>query len=179
MLKKAPGKHTYATGGIGTSPHLSGEMFKQATGVEMPHVPYRGSAPTMTDIAAGQVGFAIDGVAVSAPMIEAGQLRGLAATAPRRVQRFPQVPTTAEAGLEGLTVSSWFGLVAPGGTPFQILHRLRDAALAGMSAPEVQRAMRAASAEQVASTPEAFDGFISAETSRYRLLAARTRISIE
>jgi tripartite-type tricarboxylate transporter receptor subunit TctC len=174
-----PGEIAYGSSGVGSVQHVAGELFAAAVGAEFTHVPYRGSAPTMADIAAGQVGFAIDGVAVSAPLIEGGQLRALAATSERRVARLPEVPTLAEAGVPGLVVGSWFGLVAPGGTPREVVQALRDAALAAMEAPEVARAMQAASAEKIASTPEEFARFIAAETGRYRGLAARTRITIQ
>ena len=177
--KRRPGALTYASSGVGSVQHIQGEQFCAAAGVEMVHVPYRGSGPTMTDIAAGQVHCAIDGVAVSAGLRQAGGLRAIATSAPRRVPSLAEIPTLAEQGIEGVTPGSWFGLVAPGGTPAAIIGALQRACAAVLPAPEVQRAMQTAAAEPSAGTPEEFLAFLRAERQRFRALAARARISLD
>ena len=174
-----PGAITYASSGIGSVQHVQGEQFAAAAGVAVVHVPYRGSGPTMTDLAAGQVHFAIDGAAVSASLIEAGRLRALATSAGARIARFPDLPTLEESGVPGVAPGSWFGLLAPAGTPPAIITVLQRAAAAALPTPEVERAMRNASAEPGGTTPRSFADFIQGEIERYRELAARTRISID
>jgi tripartite-type tricarboxylate transporter receptor subunit TctC len=177
--KRKPGSITFASSGVGSVQHIQGEQFCLATGIEAVHVPYRGSAPTMTDIAGGQVHWVIDGVAVSAPLIEAGALRALGTAAPQRIGRWPEVPTFAEQGVQGVVPGSWFGLMAPAGTPPAIIAGLAQASTAALALPEVMRAMRSASAEPGGLSPEEFTAFLAKETDGYRALAARTRISLD
>ncbi len=143
------------------------------------HVPYRGSAPTMTDLAAGQVDFVIDGVGVARPLMEAGKLRALATSNARRVAALPDVPTLAEAGIQGVVPGSWFGFVAPASMPAETVRTLREACVAALAAPEVVRALANASAEAVGNTPDEFRGFVQAQIAGFRDLAMRTTISME
>ena len=115
--KANPGKLNFASSGSGTSIHLSGELFKVMTGVQMTHVPYKGSAPALTDLVGGQVQLMFDNLPSSLPHIKAGKLRALAVTSARARRALPDVPTVAESGLPGFEASSWFGLLAPAGTP--------------------------------------------------------------
>jgi tripartite-type tricarboxylate transporter receptor subunit TctC len=177
--KRQPGVITFASSGVGSVQHIQGEQFCAATGIEAVHVPYRGSGPTMTDIAGGQVHWAIDGVAVSAPLIEAGALRALGTAAPTRIARWPDLPTFAEQGVEGVVPGSWFGLMAPAGTPPTVVASLAQASTAALALPEIIRAMRSASADPGGLSPEEFAGFLANETAGYRALAARTRISLD
>ncbi|MBV1796718.1 tripartite tricarboxylate transporter substrate binding protein [Siccirubricoccus sp. G192] len=177
--RRRPGMLTYASSGVGSVQHVQGELFAAAAGIELVHVPYRGSGPTMTDLAAGNVSMVIDGVAVSAPLVESGRLRVLATSAARRLPRYPDLPTLAESGLEGVVPGSWFGLLAPAGTPPAIVQALARAATEALPTPEVARAMERASAEPGGLSPEEFAAFVRAEDARYRALAARTRISMD
>ena len=115
--KANPGKLNFASSGNGTSIHLSGELFKMMAGVQMTHVPYKGSAPALQDLVGGQVQLMFDNLPPSLPLIKAGKLRALAVTSATRAPALPDVPTVAEAGLPGFEASSWFGLLAPAGTP--------------------------------------------------------------
>src|SRR5438034_5972010 len=115
--KANPGKLNFASSGSGTSIHLSGELFKVMTGVQMTHVPYKGSAPALQDLLGGQVQLMFDNLPPSLPQIKAGRLRALAVTSATRAPALPDVPTVAEAGLPGFEASSWFGVLAPAGTP--------------------------------------------------------------
>ncbi|WP_149536053.1 Bug family tripartite tricarboxylate transporter substrate binding protein [Siccirubricoccus phaeus] len=177
--KRRPGVITFASSGVGSVQHVQGEQFCMATGIEAVHVPYRGSAPTMTDIAAGQVHWAIDGVGVSAPLIEAGSLKALGTAAPRRIARWPSLPSFAEQGVEGVVPGSWFGLMGPAGMAPGLVAALAEAAVAAMAGPEAQRALTSASAEAAVEGPEAFASFVANETAQFRALAQRTRISLD
>src|SRR5690349_12578544 len=119
--KANPGKLNFASSGNGTSIHLSGELFKTMTGIQMTHVPYKGSSPALTDLIAGQVQLMFDNLPSSLQFIKAGKLRALAVTSLERSSALPDVPTLAESGLPGFEVSSWFGVLAPAGTPNDII----------------------------------------------------------
>ena len=173
------GALTFASSGVGSVQHVQGEQFCAAAGMRGVHVPYRGSAPTMTDLAAGQVDFVIDGVGVARPLMEAGKLRALATSNARRVAALPEVPTLAEAGIQGVVPGSWFGFVAPSSMPAETVRALRQACVAALPAPEVARALANASAEAVGNTPEEFRGFVQAQIAGFRELAKRTTISME
>jgi tripartite-type tricarboxylate transporter receptor subunit TctC len=131
LAKAKPGELAYASAGNGTSQHLSGELFKKMSGVDMIHIPYKGSAPAVTDLIGGQVQLMFDNIPSSLPQVRAGKLRALAVTGPRRSPVLPDLPTISEAGLPGFSITSWFALFAPAGTPAKILLRLnREAAKA-------------------------------------------------
>jgi tripartite-type tricarboxylate transporter receptor subunit TctC len=170
---------TFASSGVGSVQHIQAEQFCAAASIRAVHVPYRGSAPTMTDLAAGQVDFVIDGAGISAPLIEAGRLRALATANARRIARRPEVPTLAELGIGGVLPGSWFGLAAPAALPAPVSRALRDAAAAALPTPEVARALDNASAEGVGSRPDEFRAFVQDQIARFRELARRTSISME
>ena len=117
LLKANPNKYTFASSGNGTSQHLSGELFKSMAGVEMQHIPYKGSPPALQDVVAGQVTMTFDNITTAWPLAKAGKLRALAVTTAKRSAIAPDVPTLAEAGLPGFEIGSWQGVFAPAGTP--------------------------------------------------------------
>ncbi len=152
--KAAPGKFTMASSGNGTSIHLSGELFKQMTGVEMRHVPYRGSGPAVNDLIGGQVDVMFDNLPSSIEQVRAGNLRALAVTSARRFPTLPEVPTMAEAGVPDFVVTSWQGFAFPAGTPRPVVDRL-NAALKRLAEDEaVQRRFLDVGATIAWSTPE-------------------------
>ena len=136
--KANPGKLNFASSGSGTSIHLSGELFKVMAGVQMTHVPYKGSAPALQDLLGGQVQLMFDNLPPSLPQIKAGKLRALAVTSATRAPALPDVPTVAEAGLPGFEASSWFGVLAPAGTPPAIVAKLHGALMTVMKDPGVR-----------------------------------------
>ena len=144
--KANPGKLNFASSGSGTSIHLAGELFKTMTGLSMTHVPYKGSAPAITDLLGGQVQLMFDNLPSALPHIKAGKLRALAVTSAQRASALPDVPTVAEAGLPGFEASSWFGLLAPGrhaeGRRREAERRGREVARVAGSAGEARRAGR-------------------------------------
>ena len=139
LAQKHPGKMNFASAGIGTTPHLSGELFKSLAHVDMQHVPYRGTGPAMQDLIAGHVQVLFDLLPTSLPQIEAGQVRALANAGATRARSLPDLPTVAEQGVPGFDTSSWFGLVAPAKTPKPVLDKLIAAVKQAIQAPDMMR----------------------------------------
>ncbi|HLS55632.1 MAG TPA: tripartite tricarboxylate transporter substrate binding protein [Zeimonas sp.] len=167
LLKANPGRLDYASSGNGTSIHLSAELFKSMTGTFMTHIPYRGSAPAIADLLAGQVQLMFDNLPSAMPQIKAGKLRALAVTSAKRAAALPDVPTVAEAGVPGYEASSWFGLVAPAGTPKEIAEKTQQAIAHAWATPEVREKLLGQGAEPVANTPAEFAKYIDAEIAKW------------
>ena len=165
--KANPGKLNFASSGNGTSIHLSGELFKVMTGVEMTHVPYKGSAPALTDLIGGQVQLMFDNLPSSLPFIRAGKLRALAVTSGARAAALPDLPTLAESGLPGFEASSWFGVLAPAGTPRDIVAKLNGAIASWLASPAAKEKLLAQGAIAAGGTPDDFARHIGAETSKW------------
>jgi tripartite-type tricarboxylate transporter receptor subunit TctC len=165
--KANPGKLNFASSGNGTSIHLSGELFKAMTGVEMTHVPYKGSAPALTDLIGGQVQLMFDNLPSSLPFIKAGKLRALAVTSGARAAALPNLPTLAESGLPGFEASSWFGVLAPAGTPRDIVAKLNGAIAGWLASPEAKEKLLAQGAIAAGGAPDDFARHIGAETSKW------------
>ena len=136
--KQNPGKVTFSSSGVGTATHLVAELFKTVTGIEMQHVPYRGSAPALNDMIAGRVDVMFDYQVSVGPHVEAGKLKVLATTAPDRLRAFPDVPTMAELGMKEMTTQSWSSIMVPAGTPAPVVDRLAAAAHAALSSERVR-----------------------------------------
>lgn len=159
---------TFASSGSGSSIHLSGEMFKMQTGLRMLHVPYRGSAPAVTDLLGGQVQSMFDNSPSALPHVKAGKLRAIAITSKERSALLPDVPTMSESGLPGFEVQSWFGLAAPAGTPPSIIARLNTALNHVLADATVQQRLAAMVATPVPGTPEDMRAFVASELVRWR-----------
>ena len=141
MAKAQPGKITYASSGSGTSIHMSGELFKYMTGVDMLHIPYKGSAPAVTDLIGGQVNIMFDNIPSSLPHIKSGKLHALATTGSKRDPALPELPTIAEAGVPGYEAGVWFGLSVPAGTPKEIIAKLNAEGVKATRSPEFVKRM--------------------------------------
>ncbi|MFZ4760398.1 MAG: Bug family tripartite tricarboxylate transporter substrate binding protein [Burkholderiaceae bacterium] len=141
LAKAQPKGLNYASSGSGTSIHMSGEMFKQLAKVDMVHVPYKGSAPALTDLLGGQVQLMFDNIPSSLPHIRAGKLRALATTGARRDPTLPELPTIAEAGVAGYESGVWFGLSVPAGTPREVIARIAGEAIKGTQSPDFVKRM--------------------------------------
>lgn len=165
--KANPGKLNFASAGNGTSIHLSGEMFKTMTGVQMQHVPYKGSAPAVTDLLGGQVNMMFDNMPSALPHVKGGKLRALAVTSAKRSPAAPDVPTMAEAGVPGYEATSWFGILAPAGTPKDIVTKLNKEIARILAMPEIKEKLSAQGAEPVGNTPEQFAAHIKAEIKKW------------
>lgn len=168
LAKREPGKLSYGSAGNGTAPHLAGEMFKAAAGVDILHVPYRGAGPAVNDTVGGHVQLTFVGLgAVRAP-VDAGLLKILAVAQPMRLKDAPQYPTSAEAGLPGYEFVTWFGVLAPKGTPAAVVDKLVKHIHAMQDDPEVQKKLATAGLEPLKETPEQFGARMRRDHERFR-----------
>jgi tripartite-type tricarboxylate transporter receptor subunit TctC len=167
LAKSKPGVLNFASSSTGGSPHLSGEMFKQMTGVDIVHVPYKGSAPAITDLLGGQVSMMFDNMPSGLPHVKAGKLRALGVTSAKRSAAAPEIPTIAESGVPGYEVDSWFGILAPAGTPREIVNKLNVEIVKILRMPEVKQRLAEQGAEPVGNTPEQFAEHIRKETIKW------------
>jgi tripartite-type tricarboxylate transporter receptor subunit TctC len=167
LAKEKPGQLNFASSGNGTSIHLSGELFKSMAGVDMTHVPYKGSALALVDLVGGQVQLMFDNLPSSLPQIKAGKLRAIAVTSAQRAPALPNVPTIAESGLPGFEASSWFGIVAPAGTPPAVINRINAEVNQWLHAPETTEKLLAQGAIAAGGSPEQFAAHIRAETEKW------------
>jgi tripartite-type tricarboxylate transporter receptor subunit TctC len=167
LAKEKPGQINFASSGSGTSIHLSGELFKTMAGVDMTHVPYKGSAPAITDLIGGQVQVMFDNLPSSLQQIKAGKLRAIAVTSAQRAPALPDIPTIAESGLPGFEATSWFGIVAPAGTPPTIIARINADVNQWLQSPEAKEKLLAQGAVAAGGSPEQFAAYIHTETEKW------------
>ncbi len=179
QAKAQPGRWSYGSTGNGTAHHLIGEQFNDMAGVQLLHVPYKGSAPALTDLIGGQIQVMFDTVASCLPHIHSGKLRALAVATAKRSSALPDVPTLHEAGLTGFDIASWFGLMAPTGTPAEVIQKLQGEISRMLASPEMRAQLLAAGAEPVGSTAAEMAAQIRAEVSRFGALAKKARLELE
>ena len=177
--KANPGRVNFGSSGAGTSIHLSGELFKSMAGVDIQHVPYKGSAPAVADLLGNQIGIMFDNMPSSIAHVRSGALRPLAVTTAKRSPELPDVPTVAEAGVPGYEATSWFGMFAPAGTPAPVLARLQGALAKVLNDPVVKKHMAEQGAEPVSETPEQFRDFIAAESRKWGDVVKRSGASVD
>jgi len=178
-VESKPGQYSYATSGVCALGHMLGEQYKQLTGAEMVHVPYRGAGPALSDVLAGQVPILIDNLPAILPSIKAGKLRPIAISWPQRLADMPNVPTFAEVGLAELNQPAWHGLVAPAGTPEEAILVLNEAAKKALKQPELIGIIRGAGAEPVGNTPEEFAEEIRVDFDKMKTLVKAAHIQID
>jgi tripartite-type tricarboxylate transporter receptor subunit TctC len=166
-VKGKPGALNFGSGGAGTSNHLAGELFNLVTGAKLVHVPYKGVNLAMQDVLAGNVHLVFIGIPAAAPHIKAGKLRALALVAPQRSSALPEVPTVAEAGLRDFEVTTWYGVLAPAGTPKNIVTRLNTELVKIMHSAELKDKLAATGTEPLTSTPEEFAAYIQREIAKW------------
>ncbi len=167
LAKSKPGKLNYASGGNGSSPHLSMELFKSLAGVDVVHIPYKGSAPAVTDLIGGQVDLMFDNVPNVIQQVKAGKLRGLAVSSKERSPFVKDLPTVAESGVPGFDVSVWFGVVAPAGTPQSVIAKLNAEINQILKRPEVVELFQTQGVKPIGGTPEAFSVFLRAQMTKW------------
>lgn len=177
--KARPGKVSYSSSGSGTIIHLAGEYFASVAGVDLLHVPYKGSAPAVTALLGGEVDLAFDTLTVLAPQIKGGKVKGLAIAARERSPLLPQVPTVAEAGFGDFDVPSWFGLVAPAGTPKEVVNRLNAEVLAIARQPATREKLAAQGLEPWPSSPAQFAERIKADYARYGQVVKNAHVTFD
>ena len=156
LAKASPGKYTFPSGGNGTTPHISGEIFKSMTGVDLLHVPYKGGGPAIADVMGGQVDMMFDTAASAMPHVRSGKLRALAIATPKRHPDFPDLPTFAEQGLPDYAINSWYSLHAPAGTPREVIQRLHAEVVNVLRTPDVVEKLRALNADPGGMPPDEF-----------------------
>ena len=164
--KKNPGKLNYGSGGNGSAGHLAGEMFKRDAGIFAVHIPYNGGSPAQLALLSGQVDFNFDNLATAAPNVRSGKLQALAVTTLRRSPNLPDVPPVADT-LRGFAIDTWWGLVAPAGTPRDVVAKLNQAFVAALQSPEAKTRFAGLLAEPVPTTPEEFGSFMKSELIKY------------
>jgi len=167
MARSAPGKLNYSSAGVGTTQHLAAELFKLRTGTFIVHIPYKGTAPSMTALIAGEVDLSFANIPSIQGHLKSGRLRALAATAARRDPQLPEVPTMKEAGVEGVEVVVWYGVLAPAATPREIVQKLADGIARTTRDPEIRKRMLEQGAAPVGSTPEEFAKLLREEVARW------------
>lgn len=176
---KASGKLTYGSFGNGSAAHLAGELFKATVNVDIVHVPYKGSAPALTDLVGGQIDLMFDVLGSSIPLVKAGKLRALAVTSPSRTPVAPDVPTMAEAGIRDFEAGTWFGLLAPSGTNKQAIATLSKTMDAVLAQPDVREALQAQGSLVAGGSPEDFRKFFNLEFERWGKVVRTARIKAE
>ncbi|MBX6376100.1 MAG: tripartite tricarboxylate transporter substrate binding protein [Acetobacteraceae bacterium] len=179
MAQARPGEIGYATSGNGTSPHAAGEMFAGRAGIRWQHVPYRGSAPAITDVLAGNVPVLIDNLISTVEHIRAGRLRALAVTTAERSPLLPDVPTVAEQGFAGYAAASWMALAAPARTPPAVIAALNAALNAALAQAEVRRGLLALGAVPVGGSPAELDAFVQAELAKWAAVVRQSGMRLD
>jgi tripartite-type tricarboxylate transporter receptor subunit TctC len=177
--KKNPGQLSFASSGNGGAPHFSGELFQSMAGLQMQHIPYKGSTLAHPDLMSGRVSIMFDTLAATSAQIKGGKLRALAVTTPKRLPALPDVPTVAEAGLPGYETSTWGGLLAPAGTPKAVVAKLAAETTRILALPDVRERMLAAGVEPVGGTPEQYAAFIGSEMVKWGKVAKAAGIEPE
>jgi len=167
LAKAKPGIYSYASTGIGSSPHLAGELLKLRTGIDIIHVPYKGGAPAMTDLLGGQVSMSFLTALSALPHLQSGKLNVIGVAAPKRMAQLPNVPTIEESGVADFEVSSWNGLFAPAKTPQPIIDRLYELTVTALKSPQMKEKMEAEGAEPVGQTPAQFRAYVAAEIDKW------------
>ena len=167
MARSSPGKLNYSSAGVGTTQHLAAELFKLRTGTFIVHIPYKGTAPSMTALIAGEVDLSFANIPSIQGHLKSGRLRALAATAARRDPQLPEVPTMKEAGVAGVEVVVWYGVLAPAGTPRGIVQKLSEGIQRATRDADVRKRMLEQGAEPVGSTPEEFSKLLREEVARW------------
>jgi tripartite-type tricarboxylate transporter receptor subunit TctC len=179
FAKARPGKLNYASAGVGGAPHLSAELFKTMAGIDIVHVPYRGTALFMNDLVAGQVEMGFASPVSTLPFTSNGRLRPLAATTSTRVEAYPDLPTMAEAGLPGYELTQWYAMLAPAKTPPEIIGALNAAMRKALDDTEVRRRITSEGGVPSPTSPEGLTAFIREETAKYEKIAKAAKLEMD
>ena len=167
LAKAKPGQLNFASSGIGTPPHLAGELFKHMAGVDIVHVPYKGGGPALTDVLAGQVGVFFNGISAVLPFVKEGKMRGIAVTCAQRTAVLPDMPTISEAALPGYEIVNWYAVVAPAATPAAILTRINREIVKALATAEIKQRFLELAADPAGSTPEELAAYTRRELAKW------------
>lgn len=179
LARKEPGKINFASSGTGSTQHIAAEMFKDAAGIQITHVPYKGSAAALVDLVSGQVQMSFDTMPSVIGQIKAGKLRALAVTSPQRNPQLPQVPTMAEAGLPGVEISAWYGIYMPASTPRAVVQKVNDEVNKVIAMPETKTRLEAVGAELRPMSQAEFAAFHLAEYKRFGDIIRKNNIRLD
>lgn len=179
LAKAAPGKLNFSSGGYGTASHLTGELFKAETGIDIVHVPYKGAGPALQDVIAGHVQMMFAAVAASIGQIQDGTLRALAVTTRKRTAGLPDIPTVAELGVPGFDSASWHGLVAPANTPRDVIDVVHRATVAALADPAVRKSLTDLGVDIEGNTPQEFEAYIKAEIPKWSAVVKASGARLE
>jgi tripartite-type tricarboxylate transporter receptor subunit TctC len=179
LARSKPGDITFASGSIGTPPHMNAELFKTMAKIDILHVPYKGVSAAIADLLGGQIHMAIPAMTAVFPYVSSGKLRALAVTASTRSPQLPKVPTMGEAGLPGYVATLWFGLAAPAGTPKEIVARIHSESVKALAAPDIRQRFTSQGADVVGSTPQQFAQFLGEELRKWASVTKAAGIKAE
>ena len=179
LLKAKPDQASYGSNGNGTAQHLIGTQFQGMTGTKVTHIPYKGSGPLATDLLGGQILMSFDTITPVLPHIKGGKLRPLAVTTSTRSPALPDVPTLDEAGLKGFNIGTWFGILAPAGTPKEVTERLNTEMVKIIHSPEFRKRMEEIGADPIGNTPEQMAQQIKSETEKFAKLVKEGKVSLD
>jgi tripartite-type tricarboxylate transporter receptor subunit TctC len=179
LARSQPGKMNYASSGNGSTQHLAGELFKQLTGTDIVHVPYKGSGDAIKDLLGGVVAMNFDTMPPVLPHIQAGKLRGLAISTPKRLAQLPEVPTFIEEGITGFDVANWYGVMAPAATPRDLVTRLNADINKAMQVPEVRQRLEAVGTQLREQSAAEFEAYMKSEVAKYSKLIKAIGVKVE
>jgi tripartite-type tricarboxylate transporter receptor subunit TctC len=178
VLKKSPGKYSYATSGVGGINHMLGESFQAYTGTKLVHIPYKGSGPAMQDVMAGTVDILFDQFPSSKAYIDGGKLKAIGAISPQKIPGYPNVMTMEEAGLKGFDDEAWYGMLAPKGVPAEVVTKVTEAMKKTIANPDLRAKLEKVGARPVGSTPQEFAQQIRTEQERMKKLVKERNIQL-
>lgn len=179
VLKKNPDKYSFATSGIGSINHMLGESFQAYTGTKLVHVPYKGSGPAMQDVMGGQVNILFDQFPSSKPHIDSGKLKAIGAISPQKIPGYPNIMTMEDAGLKGFTDEAWYGMLAPKGTPPDVVAKLIDGMKKALANPELRGKLEGVGARPVGNSPQEFAAQIKSEQERMKKLVKERNVHLQ
>jgi tripartite-type tricarboxylate transporter receptor subunit TctC len=176
LAKQKPGELTYSTPGVGTSPHMSMELLKSMADIDLRHIPYRGTAPAVTDVISGQIAATFANALTAKPQVDSGKVRALAVSGPNRIAALPDVPPVAEAGVPGYESLQWYALLAPAGTPPEIITRLHEEAVQALKTPEMKEKLASDGATPVGTSPDELAARLKNEIEKWTRVARAAHI---
>ena len=179
MAKQKPGDLTYASAGVGTSPHMGVELLKSMAGINLTHIPFKGTGPAVTEALSGRVPIVLSNTLTAKPLIDGGRLIPLGVTGTKRAEGMSDIPTIAEAGVPGYDAMQWYGLLAPAGTPATIIDRVRNEVAAALKTDEVRKRLASDGAEPVGNTPAEFGALIKSELIKWGEVAKAAGITAQ